>query len=494
MTIRMAIVLIITLFTTRIVLRALGVVDYGIYNVVAGFVTMFSLVNNAMMSATQRFFNFELGKAGIHGANNVYNTALLIHFILAVITIAVTEMAGVWYMKSQMVIPANREIAAMIVFQCSVISLFFTIMSVPFTSAITAHERMNVYAVIGIMDAILKLGVSYFLLTVADNRLPLYAALFLAISIFDFILYATYSRVKFEEIRVTRHFDKGLFKRMFSFSSWGLLGSLAYMMRDQGVNLVLNSFFGPIVNAAKGVASQVDGAICNFSNNIVVPSRPQVIQSYATGNVTRALNLTYSISKLACLAYFSLALPIILEISYILNLWLGNDIPQHTAAFVVIILITNTFGALVSPVSTIISATGKVRYYQIISGLSNIMSVPLALIFISIYEIPELAFTALFITMATNLLSGLYALSRLIVFSWSFYFSSVILPVLKVFVISIPISFIPYLIFQDTFYRLLIVGLVSVITICISSYFFALNSSEKEMVKSILSKFCIRCG
>lgn len=482
MSIRMLFVLLVSLYTTRVILNVLGVNDYGIYNVVAGFVTMFSFLNTSMAGATQRYFNYELGKNGIKGANNVYITSLLIHIILAIITIAITLPIGQWYLHNKMVIPEGRMSAAEWIFYFSIMSLFINMISVPYIAAIMAHEKMSFYALIGILDAILKLLMALILPFIDGDSLIYYGLFYLLINIFNAVSYFFYSKIKFEEISFHKALSKDLFTSMISYSGWSLLGSLAYMLREQGVNLVLNAFFGTIVNAARGVANQVNSAINGFIANIIIPSRPQVIQSYANNDIQRTWRLTFSVSKLSTLFFFMMALPISVEIDYILKLWLGESIPEHTSWFIVIMLFTNTFGCLVSPISTVMHATGKMKFYQSLSSASNLLSVPLAYIFLIIGEIPELVFVALFITMTTNLLAGLISTHKYAKLSYLSYAKQVLLPILAIMLLSCPVCFIPYIMLEESLIRVIITGITSIITVSITTYYLVLNDGEKSMI------------
>ena len=488
MSLRMLFVLIVSLYTTRVILNVLGVDDYGIYNIVAGFVTMFAFLNTSMAGATQRYFNYELGKNGIEGANKVYITSLLIHVILAIITIVITLPVGVWYLHNKMVIPEGRMFAAEWIFYFSVLSLFVNMISVPYTAAIMAHEKMNYYALVGVLDTILKLAMVFVLPFIDGDSLIYYGLFYLSINILNAFLYFSYSKIKFEEISFHKSLSEDLFRSMLSYSGWSLFGSLAYMLREQGVNLVLNAFFGTIVNAARGVANQVNSAINGFIANIIIPSRPQVIQSYANGDLQRTWRLTFSVSKLATLFFFMMALPISIEINYILNFWLGESVPEHTSWFIVIMLFTNTFGCLVSPISTVMHATGKMKFYQSLSSASNLLSVPLAYVFLLIGAIPEFVFVALFITMVTNLFAGLISTHKYANLSYWAYFRQVFFPIIVVMLISCPLCVIPYMILEESLIRLLTTGILSVIIVAIVTYNVALDEGEKSLILQFIHR------
>ena len=359
LSIRMVIVLCITLYTTREVLAVLGVEDYGIYNVVCGFVSMFAFLNTSMSNGIQRFFNYEYGKNGEEGANQVFWTALVIQAILALVIILLTETIGMWYLYHKMVIPAERMLAAQWIFQFSILSFLFLIMQAPFTAVVMAHEHMNFYALVSVLDALLKLGIVFLIPVLKGDQLILYGILMALISLVNFGLYYVYTKTNFAEIELPRILDKQMFRPMLSFSGWNLFGSFSNMMKEQGINLIMNLFFGPIVNAARGIASQVNSGLQSFVSNLSIAIRPQIVQSFAIGDTTRTIRLMFSMSKLSCCFLYMIALPVIIEIDYILKLWLGNNVPAHTAMFVIIIVLTSFLNNLNAAVSAVIHASGK---------------------------------------------------------------------------------------------------------------------------------------
>lgn len=489
MSIRMVIVLLISLYTTRIILNVLGVEDYGVYNVVAGFVSMFAFLNNALSSATQRYFSYELGKNGIDGAQVVFCTSLITHFVLSVVIVLFTEPIGIWYLHNKMVLPCGRMHAAEFIFHASVASLFLNIMITPFTAAVMAHEKMDFYAILGIIDAVLKLLIVIVLPSVPGDRLVWYGLLFMLITVLDGLFTFIYCKHKFVEIKFGVKVPSSMLRGLLSFSGWNVFGSIAYVLREQGVNLVLNSFFGPIVNAARGVANQVNGALQSFIASLSTPTRPQVIQSYAQGNLVRAWNLTFSISKFSCLFFFMISLPICLNIEIILHLWLGDKIPDHAQWFIVLLLFINTFGTLVSPVSTMMHATGKMKFYQILSSISNLMTVPLAYIFLVIRNVPEYAFIALFITMVTNLIAGLFSAIKYAQLKIRDYFQLVLKPCLIVICFSLPLLILLHNILSVGFIRFIVDLFFSVIIVSGAIYLFALTKSERALVFHIMHSF-----
>lgn len=492
LSIRMVIVLCINLYTTRAVLALLGVEDYGIYNVVCGFVSMFTFLNTSMSNGIQRFFNFELGKNDKEGANKVFCMALVIQIILAFVIIFLCESFGLWYLHNKMVIPQDRMFVAECIFQLSMVSFLFVIIQAPYTAAVMAHERMDFYAIINIVDAILKLGVVFLVPYLVIDNLLCYGILLSFITVLDFIWYNWYCTRNFSEIRIRKAFHKDLFQSMIVFSGWNLFGSFSSMMREQGVNMIMNLFFGPVVNAARGVAAQINAGISGFVQNILTPVRPQVIQSYAKGEVERSLNLTYSISKFSMIFFYMLCLPVCMEIDYILRLWLGNNVPEHTNSFSIIVLITTAVLILMGAQATLVHASGKMRNYQVMGSVVKFLSVPLAYFLLKQGTIPEIALLMVLLFDIIGLFVGMYIIKGLMPFSIWDYFKKVLLPLVPIMIppficVSLLQSYM-----NDGVIRLLLTMLLSMIFVCSLTVSFGLNKVEKNIINQMLKKIKIK--
>lgn len=486
LTIRMVIVLAISLYTTRAILKILGVEDYGVYSVVCGFATMFSFLNTSLSNGIQRFYNYEFGKNGEEGANKVYCTAVNIQFILAIIILILTESVGLWYLHHKMVIPEGREIAAEWIFQFSIISFLFVIMQAPYTAAVTAHERMDFYAIVSVLDVFLKLGIVLALPLFSSDKLILFGLLFALISVINFCIYFFYCKKRFKEIKYRRIFDKSLFKSMLGFSGWNIFGSLSGVMKETGINLVINFFFGPIVNAARGVANQVNGALQSFVTNITMPVRPQVIQSYAQGNMDRTMHLTYSISKLSCCFLLMMAIPLSFEIDYVLCLWLGDNVPEHAGVFTIFIFLSSIVNNLNSAISGVVHATGIMKDYQLWGSLISISCVPISYFLLKFYPIPEIALLALVFCAALSHFVCLFIVKRLVGMSVREYFKEVVWPIMIVFAISLAVTFPVHYFLQGGFWRLCIVTITGVVSAGVALFYLALNVSEKILFTQII--------
>lgn len=492
LSIRMVIVLFITFYTTRVILATLGVGDYGVYNVVCGFVSMFSFLNTSMSNGIQRFFNYELGKNGANGANRVYNTALIIQGVLAFIILFIVEGIGVWYLHNKMVIPDNRMFAAEWIFQFSIVSFLFVIMQSPYTAAVMAHERLDFYAYVSIFDIVLSLLIVLLLPHIPCDSLLLYGFLYLSVKAINFFIYFFYCRRNFEEIKLNNVFSKSLFKEMLVFSGWNVFGTFSSVAREHGVSLIMNLFFGPVVNAARGVATQINGGLQSFVHNITTPVRPQVVQSYAQGNLGRTMKLTYSISKLSCYFLTILALPICLEIDFVLKVWLGNNIPDHASTFAIIVIACSYQGNLNAAISGVVHATGHMSKYQIYCSIVKLISVPVAYLLLRLGMNPEAALLTVFAFDILGHMTALLILRTLLEFSIVHYVKKVILPILSVLIISLFVAIGVHKMINNDIIRLILVTIASTISVCVSFYYLGLDDSERglvfQLVKSIRKK------
>ena len=488
MSIRMVAVLLVTLYTTRVALSVLGVTDFGVYNAVCGFVSMFVFLNISMSNGIQRFYNFELGRNGVASARDVYNMALLIQWILVVFVVVLTETLGLWYLHHKMVIPAERMGAANWIFQFSILSFIFVILQVPYSAAIMAHEKMDYYALVGVLDAVLKLGIALMLPYAPPDRLVVYGVLLAMISVLNFFLFYVYAKRHFEEVQLRLRFDAGLFRRMVSFSGWNIFGSFSYMMKEQGINLVLNFFFGPVVNAARGVAAQVNAGLDSFVQNVSVPVRPQVVQSYAVGNTERTLSLTYSVSKLSCLLLYVLTLPIFYETDFILKLWLSDKVPEHTASFLVITMSVSFLSSLNAAVSAVVHASGKMRNYQVCTALAVLLSVPLAYAMLRMGYSAETALWMSFLAMFLAHIVSLIILKTIVDYSIMDYVRLILWPFALVVAATCWMPYIVHLFVPAGVLRFLLTGFVSVAVVSLAVYLIALNKSERELLGAFLLK------
>lgn len=484
---RLAIVMIVNLYATRVVLDVLGVSDYGVYNVVCGFVAMFSFLNTSMANGIQRFYNFELGKDGESAITRVYNTALCIQILLAIIILALTETIGVWYLNTKMVISPDRIVAANWIFQFSVISLVFVIIQIPYSAAILAYERMNYYAIVSVVDALMKLAIVLILPYFTGDSLIIYGFLIMLITVLNFLLYWVYCHKKLKHIRFDKSFDRVLFKSMINFSGWNLFGSFAYILKGQGVNVLINAFFGTVVNAANGIATQVSSAIQTFSTNLVVAFKPQLTQSYAAGDYGRTEQLMLSMSKISFALMSVIAIPIIVEIDFVLHIWLKSDIPQYTDTFTILTITSIMVSILNAPVTQVIHATGKMKKYQIATSVVVCSILPISWLSLKLGYGATSVFIITILIMAINQIVCLWVLHSTFRFNVQRYIRDVLLPCLTITIIPLlTVSYLRYMM-PSSAWRFIFITFVNLLIIAVLFYL-TMNCSEKNTVKSVIIK------
>ncbi len=481
--------MLISIYTTRIILKALGVTDYGIHNVVAGFVSMFAFLNTAMSGSIQRFYNYHIGKYGSDSINHTFTLALLVQAILALIILIITESVGLWYMKHYMVMPADRINAAFWVFHCSVSSLVLTVLQVPFMAAVMAFERINFFAALSILDAVLKLAISFFILNVPDeqiDRLKVYGTLLLGISVFNIVTYAGFSLRTFKSLRFSKVIDLTQLKEMLSFSGWSLFGVFAFMVRSQGVNMVLNMFFGPVVNAARGLSNQINYALSQFSSSIFTASRPQIVEAYASSDYKRTITLFYACSKLSFYLLLIFSVPVILEIDYILQLWLGQNVPVVTASFTILVIIISLISNFHTVLTTMFQATGRVKWFNLVSFAFISSTVPVSYLClkegmaaISVYY-ASIVMTTLCVAVC------LVLLNRIVHFGLRRYLLEVIIPAALIGGVAIVPGVLIREIMEIGIVRFLAVFAISTISIGLLVFFIGIGKYEKEWLQNLV--------
>lgn len=490
--IRMAIVLFVTIYTSRVVLTSLGVENYGIYNVVAGFVTMFAFLNSSLTACIQRYYNYENSINGLRGFQRVYIMSFYIQLALSIIILFLLETFGVWYLNHKLVIPINRIDSANLLFHTSAASLFFVIIQVPYSAAVMAKEKMNYYAFIGIIDILLKLLVAISLPFIKKDSMEIYGILLLCVTIINFLMYYVYCKLKIEGMSLTTKYDTSLFKEMLSFTSWSVLGSFTQVIKDQGINILLNIFFGPIVNAARAVSFQIKSALVSFMSSIVTASRPQIVESYAAGNNIRAISLFFVISKLSYILLYLMVLPISYEINFVLNLWLGENVPDHTSNFTLIILITALIDILNWPVSIIIYATGKIDKYNILTSGIGLLILPIAYFFLKLGVTAEFVYIlSLIISLLVQIVSVIL-LRSIINIKIADYCLNVLKPCILVTLSTVLIPYIFISIIDEGFLRIVITILCSTISVITATIFWGLNQSEKAFIFEFIKKHKVK--
>lgn len=486
---RMIIVMGITLYTTRALLAALGVEDYGVYNVVCGFVSMFAFLNTSMANGTQRFYNYEIGKNGENGVSKIFSHAVVIQIVMALAILLVVETFGLWYLYNKMVIPEGRFGAALWIFQFSMVQLFLVMVTVPYSAAVMAYEKMDFYALVSIIDAMLKLVIVLMLPYAPFDTLVYYGALMTLISILNYVLNWSYSKRKFKNVIFCAKWDKALFYSMLSFSGWNIFGSVSHMMQSQGVNLILNAFWGTVVNAANGVATQVNSAVNSLTAGFVTAVRPQMIKSYASGNIEYLKKMYYSVSKLTFFLVMILAVPLVGEIDIILDVWLGNGkYPEMTALFCQLTIFMTLCNSYATPTSIIIHATGKMKKFQIVVSTVTLMIVPIAYIAAKMgCEAPLIIFLSALITIAAQV-TRLILIKEQVDFPVWEYFKRVFAPTWSVLAISLIVIIILHSTTPNHIIWSIVRMGVSLLISCVTIYVIGISKSEKHLVLSFVKK------
>ena len=477
----------VSLYTSRVVLATLGVVDYGLYNVVGGIVTMFSFLNGSLGAATSRYITFELGKKNYERLNKIFNVALLTHIFIGIIIVLLAETIGLWFFYEKMIIPEERLNAAFWVYQISIFSTLISLTQVPYNATIIAHENMKVYAYVGIVEVILKLVVVYLLVISPFDKLIFYASLLFIINIGIILFYRIYCIKRYQESRINLCKEKVLYKDMFKFAGSDLIGNVSVLAQGQGLNLLLNVFFGPVVNAARAVAYQVQGAVTQFSNNFMTAVRPQIIKSYAEGNLKDMWQLVIQSSNFSYYLMWLICLPIILETKTILTLWLG-EFPDHTISFMMLVLMLCLIQTVKTPRVTIFHAMAKVFWSNITVGVVLCLAFPLAYFFLKIGGAPESVFWAANITMIASEFVSVLVLRYFLDFSILNYFLQVHGRCLLVTIVS---SIIPYLLFdkfmEPCLLRLIVTCLLTTLSVCVTSLYLGMNKNLRSKLYNIVS-------
>lgn len=485
---RMLFSMVVSLYTSRVVLGALGVVDYGIYGVVGGFVAMFSLISGSLSSAVSRFLTFELGRGDQDRLAKAFSTSLLIHIVLAIVIFIVAETIGVWFVNNKMTIPADRMYAANWVFQASIVSFMFGLFSVPYNASIISHENMSAFAYIGILDTTLRLFVVLFIAYSPWNfdKLIVYSLLLVALVICLQFIYIGYCRHRYDECRLRISFDKEFWKEISSFAGWNFIGCMAGVLKDQGVNVLLNLLVGPILNAARGIAGSVNGAISGFASRFMTALNPQITKSYAAGDLGYSYYLVEKGSRYSFYILLFFAVPIILETEFILTVWL-KQYPEHTITFVRLVLLLSLLDVLSNTLITLQNATGKIRNYQLVVGGILLMNFPLSYICLKFEMAPESTYVVAIIVGFMCMMARLLFVRKTAGLAMSSFIKNVVLNVLTVSCVAAIIPIICHLALPYGWERFLVVGFASVVSSVLAILFVGCNKSERLFIISKLA-------
>lgn len=482
---RMILTMIVSLFTVRIVLNTLGVVDYGIFNVVAGIVSMFSFLSGTMASASQRFFSFEIGKNNPKKLKGTFSAMVIIYAAIGLVIILGTETIGLWFLNYKMVIPPDRLIAARWVYHFSILSFVMSIITIPYQAVIIARERMKAYAYISIIEVLLKLLIVYLLLIFSFDKLKLYALLMFSATVIVTFIYRTYCKNKFQEAKFNILIDKQMFLEILSYSGWNIIGSVSVALRDQGVNILLNLFFNPVVNAARGIAFQINAVLLNFTNNFYTAVRPQITKSYASGDLKYMRELVFQSSKFAFYLMMFLSIPLLLETEYILTLWLKN-LPQDVIIFSQLVIINSLVEVMNLPLVSAIQATGQMKLYQTTVSVILLLNLPVSFVFLKMGFPPEITMIISIIISLISFIPRLIICQKTTQIPAILYFKNVFLKNLTVFTFTFIIPLLISFIIHDGFIRLTIICFSEIISGALIVYFLGLTKIEQEHLKKLV--------
>lgn len=484
---RMLLILAVQLYSSRVVLQALGVDDYGIYNVVGGIVSIFAFLNAAMSSSTQRYITYYLGfdrnKIGL-----VFSNCFFVHVIIAGIVLVFAETIGLWFLNNKLVIPEPRMQAAFWIFQFSIISTIISILSVPYNACIIAHEKMSAFAYISIFEVLFKLGIALLIINISYDRLIVYAFLIMVAQLLTRQMYIWYCNKYFSCIKLKSKIDDSLLKELFSFVGWNVFGGISNVMYTQGINILLNIFFGPAVNAARGVAVQVQSVVLQFSQNFQTAINPQITKSYAVGELKQMHNLIYKSSRYTFFILLVMILPVFLEAEMLLRLWLG-DVIEWSVVFIRLMLLIIFVDSIANPLMIASAATGKVKKYQTIIGGTMLLIVPISYILLKFNINPPIVFIVHFIFCLITFVQRLFIIRPMISLNIEEYLREVVLTILKVGVCTIILPVSLYFILDNCISNNLLIILLSVVCAIVSILMIGLKEGEKRFLSKYIKKY-----
>lgn len=490
--VRMFLMMLVGLYTSRVNLAALGVDNFGVYNVVGGFVGMFSIISTSLSGAISRFITYELGRGGGDKLKTMFSTSVNIMAGLSLLIVIIAELLGPWFIDTQLDIPAGREIAAQWVFQFSILNFVVGLISVPYNAAIVAHERMSAFAYISIFEALGKLAVALLIPYSPIDKLIFYAGLLCSISLIIRFIYGYYCKRHFAECTYTFTFDKSIFKQMSGFAGWNFFNSTNYILNNQGVNMLMNIFFGVAVNAARGIAVSVDNIVNQFVGNFMTAINPQITKSYASGDLDRMHKLVCRGAKFSYYCMFLLVLPIILGAEQILDLWLV-DVPKYTVLFVQLILLMSLCDCIGRTGYTACMATGRLKKYSLVIGSIGIFEFPLAWIAFSLGAQPQYAYYIYVIVKIAVLIARMYLMEEMVHLKVRMFVTNVILPILLTTLVAIVIPVMLNVVMEPSLVRLFVVTIVAVLCVAVSALFLGMTSGERDVIKRmVFGKFMKR--
>lgn len=479
----MALLMFISIYTSRVILANLGIEDYGIYNVVGGLTGMFAFFQSSLANATQRFISVELGKGSKDGARKVFSQSFFIYLFFVVIVLIALETVGYWFVVNKLNIPPERLNAALVVFHITIISLCFTLIGTAYNSAIIAHEDMSYYSYIGFFEGIMKLVIAYMISITSYDRLIIYAFLLMMVVVIVQSSYAVICLRNYAECRIKWIYDRDTIEKMRSFFSWNFLSTIIYMTKDQLINILINLFFGPAINAARGISYQINGIVAQFTTSIFTSVQPQIVKSYASRDLSYMHTLIFTSSKFSVIAYWVIALPIVLNIDFLLSLWL-KEVPDYTSIFTIWVFVDSGLALLTQSPWGCALATGNLKRIVLFANTAILFVFPISYLFLLLGYSPVCIFVIIALLRFVQVVLMVLQANFLVHFGLIKYFNNVARPILSVLIVS---SILPLMVYVNTdndWKGFLFRASIAVISCIIIAFFLGLTSKEKSYIKN----------
>lgn len=490
--IRMFVILVITLYTSRIILSTLGIVDFGLYNVVGGIVIMLSFISSSMSLSINRFLAFEIGRKNNIQLKRVFSLAVLLQFIIALVILIISETLGLWFLKTQLHIPIERMEAANWVYQFSILSFIVIVLRVPFNASIIAHENMKIYAYISIIEALVKLIVVYLLIIISFDKLKIYSFLNFFVTLSVSFFYYIYAKKKYSECSFSFYWEKTLFKSLVSYAGWSTFGNMSSVVVSQGQNILLNVFFGPLANAARGVSYQLSGAVSSFITNFYTAINPAIVKSYAENNKKYFLTLIFEGTKLTSFLMLMMSIPLILEMDFILDLWL-DDVPPEAPMFCRLILINSIIYYFPTPSVIALQAAGKIATLHLTTGSINMSNLIISFFFLRRGYNANIVFIVQICVSLVLMLVTIFLQTKQLKISIINYIKQVILPFLIILIATTSIISFIWTQLDYGFIRLVITIISSIITVLFAGFFLGTTKdSRNKLLSYIVLKYIKR--
>lgn len=488
--VRMLLLLFVSLFTARVMLEALGVENYGLNNVIAGVIVLFSFLNNTLATATSRFLTYELGTGDLDKLKKTFSNAWLTHGLLAILVLVLGESLGIYLVNSVLNIPESRVFACNVVYQLTLFQVLLTLTQTPFSAIVMSYEKMDFYAYLGVFDAVAKLLICFLVKESSFDKLISLSILQTAVTIIVYLIYIGYCKRNFKNVcSLSICWNKTIFRSMLKFTGWSLIGSVSVVLKNQGVNILMNIFFGPVVNAANAIAYRVNSALLGFSSNLTVAINPQITKNYASGQYDAMKTLIYKGGKASFFILMLLGFPIIFEADYVLHLWLGEEVPQYAATMTILVIVLSMIEAFTYSIGNAIQATGNIRNYQIVISGITLLNCPVVFFLFKLNFPPYTALAASICISSVALCLRLYFIKVLLQMDPWEYIKAVFLKTIPVAFLCLipPLFYTNYL--EEGVSRLLMNSVLITAWNILIIWFFGLDQKEKEFLKNLIKKY-----